>query len=166
MYAIVETGGKQYKVEVGQTIEVERLPVAVGETVELDRVLMVREDAELRVGGPLLRGAKVLATVVGQGKARKIIVFKYKPKNRYRRKKGHRQLYTRLLINDITLEPEKKPKKAKAKPERKAAPKKRAKAKAKAEKEAKKPAKPKAKKTMKPKAEKKAKKPAKPKAEK
>ncbi len=101
MYAVVETGGKQYRVTVGQTIEVEKLPFAVGEKVELDKVLLVADGDEVKVGQPIVKGAKVLATVVEHGKGKKIIVFKYKPKERYRRKKGHRQAYTRLRIEEI-----------------------------------------------------------------
>jgi len=101
MYAVIETGGKQYKVSEGMVIEVEKLPVSVGEEVELDKVLMVVDDNGVRVGQPFLEGAKVKALVQAQIKGPKIIVFKYKPKKRYRRKKGHRQLYTRLLIKEI-----------------------------------------------------------------
>ncbi len=101
MYAVVETGGKQYRVTVGQTIEVEKLPFAVGEKVELDRVLLVADGDEVKVGQPTVKGAKILATVVEHGKGKKIIIFKYKPKERYRRKKGHRQAYTRLRIEKI-----------------------------------------------------------------
>ena len=101
MYAVVETGGKQYRVTVGQTIEVEKLPFAVGEKVELDRVLLAADGDEVKVGQPTVKGAKILATVVEHGKGKKIIIFKYKPKERYRRKKGHRQAYTRLRIEKI-----------------------------------------------------------------
>ena len=101
MYAIVETGGKQYRVQAGQTIEVERLPAIVGDNVTLDRVLLVADGEEITVGRPTVDGAKVLATVVGEGKGRKVIIYKYKPSKRYRRKKGHRQNYTRLRIDEI-----------------------------------------------------------------
>lgn len=101
MYAVVEMGGKQYKVVVGETVDMERMPAKVGETVELDRVLLVSDGDEVMVGRPFLEGAKVLATVVGQGRGRKVIVFKYKPQVRYRRKSGHRQPYTRLRIEKI-----------------------------------------------------------------
>ena len=102
MYAVVETGGKQYKVSAGETIEVEKLPLRVGQQVELDRVLLV-SDEKVRVGNPTIEGAKVMATVAGQGKGKKVIVFKYKPRNRYRRKAGHRQAYTRLRIDKIII---------------------------------------------------------------
>ncbi|MGQ9675862.1 MAG: 50S ribosomal protein L21 [Chloroflexota bacterium] len=101
MYAVVETGGKQYKVAPGQTVDVEKLPVEAGQTVELDRVLLISEDDKVAVGSPTVPGAKVVATVVEQVKGEKIIVFKYKPKTRYRRKTGHRQEYTRLAIKEI-----------------------------------------------------------------
>ena len=101
IYAIIETGGKQYKVTPGQTIDVERLDAAEGDTVELDRVLLIAEGDRVTVGTPVVEGAKVIATSQGEGKGKKIIVFKYKPKVRYRRKMGHRQLYTRLTVDKI-----------------------------------------------------------------
>jgi len=101
VFAIVETGGKQYRVAEGEVIEVEKLAVPEGETVTLDRVLMVGDDRNVRVGKPLVEGAKVQARVVDQRRGRKIIVFKYKPKERYRRKAGHRQSLTRLQIERI-----------------------------------------------------------------
>ncbi len=101
IYAIIETGGKQYKVTPGQTLDVERLDVAEGKTVELDRVLLVADGDKVRVGTPTVDGAKVITTSQGEGKGKKIIVFKYKPKVRYRKKTGHRQLYTRLVIDKI-----------------------------------------------------------------
>lgn len=105
IYAIIETGGKQYKVIPGQTIDVECLDIAEGNTVELDRVLLIADDDKVTVGTPIVDGAKVIATSQGEGKGKKIIVFKYKPKVRYRKKTGHRQLYTRLTIDKI-VEPE------------------------------------------------------------
>jgi len=101
IYAIIETGGKQYKVSPGQTIDVERLDVVEGNTVELDRVLLIADDDKVTVGTPIVDGAKVIATSLGEGKGKKIIVLKYKPKVRYRKKTGHRQLYTRLTIDKI-----------------------------------------------------------------
>jgi len=103
MYAIVETGGKQYRVQKGQIIDVERLPAEVGEEVELDQVLLVADEGEVTVGQPTVEGAKVCATVLRQDKARKVIVFKFKPKERYRRKAGHRQHFTRLRIEEIVV---------------------------------------------------------------
>jgi len=108
IYAIIETGGKQYKVTPGQTIDVERLDVAPGNTVDLDRVLLIVDDDKVTVGTPLIDGAKVVATSQGEGKGKKIIVFKYKPKVRYRKKTGHRQFYTRLAIDKI-IEPKATP---------------------------------------------------------
>ena len=101
MYAVVETSGKQYKVSAGEIINVDKLSLEVGEKIELDRVLFVAEGAEVRVGQPTVEGAKVLATVTDHVKGPKIIVFKYRPRQRYRRKKGHRQNYTRLMIDEI-----------------------------------------------------------------
>ena len=100
-YAIVETGGKQYKVTAGQKVDVDRLAVAEGENVELSRVLLIADDENTIIGSPTIDGAKVMATCLGEKKGDKIIVFKYKPKVRYRRKTGHRQLYTRLEIKEI-----------------------------------------------------------------
>ena len=101
IYAIIETGGKQYKVALGQVIDVERLDVDEGNTVELDKVLFIADGDKVTVGTPTIDGAKVIATSQGEGKGKKIIVFKYKPKVRYRKKTGHRQLYTRLAIDKI-----------------------------------------------------------------
>jgi len=105
--AIIETGGKQYRVTPGQTIDVERLDAADGSTVELDKVLLIAEGDKVKVGTPTVDGAKVIATSQGEGRTRKVIVFKYKPKVRYRKKTGHRQFYTRLVIDRI-VEPNKK----------------------------------------------------------
>jgi large subunit ribosomal protein L21 len=101
VYAIVESGGKQYKVSPGQTIAVERLPEEEGSKVELEPVLLVADGDKLAVGKPQVPGAKVIATVLAQGKGGKVIVFKYKPKVRYRKKTGHRQHYTKLRIEEI-----------------------------------------------------------------
>ena len=119
IYAVIETGGKQYKVSPGQTIDVERLEVAEGKTVDLDRVLLIGDGKRVTVGAPTVDGAKVVATSQGEGKGDKVIVFKYKPKVRYRKKTGHRQFYTRLVIDKIV-----EPGAAKAKPPKKAQPKK------------------------------------------
>jgi large subunit ribosomal protein L21 len=101
IYAIIETGGKQYRVAPNQTIEVERLNVSEGDTVELDRVLFIGGDGDALVGNPVVRGAKVVAKSLGEAKGEKVIVFKYKSKVRYRNKTGHRQTFTRLLVNEI-----------------------------------------------------------------
>jgi large subunit ribosomal protein L21 len=103
-YAIVEDGGKQYKAVEGATIEVDYFPAEAGEPVDLERVLMVVDDGKVNVGQPLVVGAKVQASVVSQVKGPKIVVFRYKPKKRIRRKTGHRQKYTRLQIESISLE--------------------------------------------------------------
>ena len=103
MFAIIETGGKQYRVAEGDTITVEKLGLPAGEAVTLDRVLMVSADDGVRVGKPVVEGAKVEARVVDEDRGRKIIVFKYKPKIRYRHKTGHRQSFTRLQIEHIIV---------------------------------------------------------------
>ena len=101
MYAIIETGGKQYKVTEGQMIDVELLKADVGGTVELDRVLLIGEGDNVTTGNPVVEGARVTATVSKIGRAKKVIVFKYKSKTRYRRKNGHRQSFTTLSIDKI-----------------------------------------------------------------
>jgi large subunit ribosomal protein L21 len=103
VYAVIESGGKQVKVAVGDTVDVERMPLRAGETVELEQVLLVADGDQVTVGRPLVEGAKVRATVVDQVTGEKVIVFKYKPKIRYRRKTGHRQKYTRLRIDEIVV---------------------------------------------------------------
>jgi len=100
-YAIVESGGKQFRVRAGQFINTELLHVEKGKQVELSPVLLVADGDEVIIGTPEVKGAKVIATCIEEGKARKIIVFRYKNKVRERRKTGHRQPYTRLLINEI-----------------------------------------------------------------
>ncbi|MFC2038603.1 50S ribosomal protein L21 [Chloroflexota bacterium] len=101
MYAIIETGGKQYRVTDGQVIDVELIDNIEGSTIELDKVLLIADDDKVTVGTPTIDGAKVLATSQGDGRAKKIIVFKYKPKTRYSKKTGHRQNFTRLTIDKI-----------------------------------------------------------------
>jgi large subunit ribosomal protein L21 len=100
-YAIVESGGKQYKAVEGETIEVDRLPVNVGDKVGLERVLMLVDGDEVSVGTPTVGGIQVSTTVVDHFKGPKIIVFKYSPRKRYRVKSGHRQQYTRLMVDAI-----------------------------------------------------------------
>jgi large subunit ribosomal protein L21 len=102
-YAIFRTGGKQYRVKPGDVLDVEKLPLAVESVAEFDEVLAVSEDGEVTFGSPHVPGARVLAKVQDQYRDRKILVFKYKRKTRYRRKKGHRQSYTRLVIQDILV---------------------------------------------------------------
>jgi large subunit ribosomal protein L21 len=101
MYAVIKTGGKQYRVSPGDSIEVEKLPYEVGEQIELDQVLLVANGSGTKIGQPLVDGAKVKATVLRQVKGRKVIVFKFRSSKRYRRKRGHRQHYTRLRIEEI-----------------------------------------------------------------
>ena len=100
MYAIVEMGGKQYKVSAGQLLEVEKLPLEAGQQVELANVLMIVDGAKVQVGRPTIAGAVVRGTVVDQFKGEKVRTFKYTGK-RYRRRIGHRQQYTRLRIDEI-----------------------------------------------------------------
>jgi large subunit ribosomal protein L21 len=100
-YAIVEDGGKQFKAVEGNTIEVDNFPAEVGEQVDLERVLMLVDEDTISVGTPLVEGVKVQATVVAQIKGPKVVIFKYKAKERYRVKGGHRQKYTRLQIDSI-----------------------------------------------------------------
>src|SRR5690554_2048730 len=101
MYAVIETGGKQYRVQEGDTLFVEKLNAEVGSTVDFDKVLVVSKDGELLAGKPYVDGAKVEASVVDQGKAKKIIVFNYKAKKNYRKKTGHRQPFTKVKIDKI-----------------------------------------------------------------
>lgn len=100
-YAIIETGGKQYRVQAGETLRIEKLTANEGETIVLDKVLAVSKDGNITVGAPYVEGAKVTASVRAQGKAPKIIVFKYHNKTNYRRKTGHRQPYTAVTIEKI-----------------------------------------------------------------
>jgi large subunit ribosomal protein L21 len=101
MYAVIRTGGKQYRVSEGQRLRVEKLPGEVGDKLELDQVLMVGGD-KVAVGAPLVDGAKVDAEIVGQGRGKKLIVYKIKRRKSYRRKAGHRQPYTELKVTGIS----------------------------------------------------------------
>lgn len=103
LYAIIETGGKQYRVREGDTLYVEKLPAAAGETVEVNKVLAVIKESDVKVGAPLLDGAKVILKVVRHGRGSKIIVFKYKAKKNYRRKQGHRQPFTMVTVEKIEV---------------------------------------------------------------
>ena len=103
MYAIIKAGGHQFRVAPGDTIEVEKLDAEPGADVELGEVLMVSNGDGVQIGAPFVSGAKVLARVLSHGKGEKLIVFKFKPKKRYRRKTGHRQSLTRLAIKEISL---------------------------------------------------------------
>jgi len=101
MYAIVRTGGKQYQVACGDKVRVEKLEGVVGDTVALEDVLMVVEGEEVKIGKPQLENAQVVAKIAEQGKAKKVIVFKKKRRKGYRLKRGHRQSYTALQIEEI-----------------------------------------------------------------
>jgi large subunit ribosomal protein L21 len=103
MYAILETGGKQYRVEERSVLDVEKLAAEPGEHVAMERVLMVADDSGVRLGTPLVEGAKVVCRVLAQGRGPRIRVFKYKAKENYRRLRGHRQQLTRLLVERIEL---------------------------------------------------------------
>jgi len=134
MYAVVNTGGKQYKVQQGEILKVEKIPGDVGSPVTFDRVLMFSDGENVSIGQPELDNIAVEGHIVEQGKAKKIIVFKYKKRKRYRRKQGHRQEFTAVQIDNITAqgataketpekteEPKPEAKKAEAKPEKEAA---------------------------------------------
>lgn len=101
MYAIIETGGKQYRVSEGDIITVEKLAVENDSTIELDKVLLLGEGADVKVGTPYIEGAKVLGRVIESGKGKKVVIFKYKSKKDYRKKQGHRQPYTMIEITSL-----------------------------------------------------------------
>jgi large subunit ribosomal protein L21 len=101
VYAVVRSGARQYRAEEGGTILVERLSAEPGDKVELKEVLLVADGKKVTVGQPVVKGAKVVATVVAQEKGPKIRIFKYRPRKRYRRRAGHRQFYTRLRVEEI-----------------------------------------------------------------
>jgi large subunit ribosomal protein L21 len=101
MFAVIKSGGRQYKVSVGQTLEVNRLPVEVGEQVHFNEVLLISDANNTLIGSPLVENATVLATATKQGRGEKLIVFRYKPKKRIRHRRGHRQELTILTIDDI-----------------------------------------------------------------
>ncbi len=103
MYAIIKTGGAQYRVAKDDIIEVQKLPVEVGDTVDFDEVLAVNSDDDFKIGTPVVEGAKVKGEVLEQGKSDKVIIYKYKAKKDYRKKQGHRQPFTKIKITDISL---------------------------------------------------------------
>ena len=103
-YAIVEDGGKQYKAVIGESIEVDRYPLEVGAEIDMERVLLISDGENIKVGTPFIQGAKIQATVLAQVKGPKIVVFRYKAKERIRTKTGHRQQYTKVRIDAITEE--------------------------------------------------------------
>ena len=114
MYAVIETGGKQYRVQEGDTIVVEKLDVAVGEKVTFERVLMISDGDTVKVGTPVVESSNVYGTVVEHGKGEKVVIFKYKAKKDYRKKQGHRQPYTMIKIEKVSA---RKARKTKAKEE-------------------------------------------------
>jgi large subunit ribosomal protein L21 len=101
MYAVIQTGGKQYKVAVGEILKVEKLAGVAGDKLTLDQVLMVKDENGIKIGAPLLKDARITVEVIEQGRAKKIIVYKYKKRKNYRRKQGHRQSYTKIIIEKI-----------------------------------------------------------------
>jgi large subunit ribosomal protein L21 len=103
-YAIVEDGGKQYRAVIGESIEVDRYPLEVGEEIDMDRVLLIADGENVKVGTPFIQGAKIQATIVAHVKGPKVVVFRYKAKERIRSKTGHRQKYTKVRIDAITEE--------------------------------------------------------------
>jgi large subunit ribosomal protein L21 len=103
MYAIVDSGGKQYKVQEGEVLRVEKLAGEVGDSVSFDRILMFSDGDDVNIGTPLLEDVAVSGHIVEQGKAKKIIVFKYKRRKRYRRKRGHRQQFTAVKVDSIKI---------------------------------------------------------------
>jgi large subunit ribosomal protein L21 len=102
MYAVIKTGGKQYKVVTGEKLKVESLSVEVGEQVTLDQVLMVVDGTNVSVGSPTVAGAKVEATVLSHGRGKKVKIFKLRRRKHYKRQQGHRQNFTEVVIGDIT----------------------------------------------------------------
>ncbi|MBI3536185.1 MAG: 50S ribosomal protein L21 [Chloroflexi bacterium] len=103
MYAVVKTGGKQYRVAVGDRIDVEKLSAQVGAQVALNEVMLIEREGNVQIGKPMVKGAKVLAKVLREGKGRKVIHFDYRNKHRRRKTHGHRQLFTRLEISEIKI---------------------------------------------------------------
>jgi large subunit ribosomal protein L21 len=103
VYAVLQSGARQYRAEAGDTILVERLAAEVGQQVEIDKVLLIADGEQVEIGRPTIKDAKVLATVVAQEKGPKVRIFKYHPRKRYRRRAGHRQQYTRLRVDEILM---------------------------------------------------------------
>ncbi|WP_128113048.1 50S ribosomal protein L21 [Polynucleobacter necessarius] len=101
MYAVIKTGGKQYKVAAGEKLKIEQIPAEIGSEITLDQVLAVGEGASLKLGDPLVNGAAVMATVVSQGRHDKVTIFKMRRRKHYQKQQGHRQNFTEILINTI-----------------------------------------------------------------
>ena len=103
MYAVIESGGKQYRVQAGDIINVEKLDVTPGDTIEFDKVLVLSDGKAISIGTPILENAKVYGNIIENGKAEKVIIFKSRRRKGYRKKTGHRQLITEVTIKDISL---------------------------------------------------------------
>jgi large subunit ribosomal protein L21 len=103
MYAVIRTGGRQYRVEEGRYLDVQKLPYEEGDSFEIDDVLLIGDDDKTVIGQPIVEGAKVKATVMKQWRDKKVIVFKYRQRTNYRRKKSHRHHYTRIMIDSISV---------------------------------------------------------------
>lgn len=116
MYAVIETGGKQYRVQEGDVITIEKLNVAAGDDITFDRVLLLNDGEKVQVGTPIVEAAKVFGSVVENGKGEKVIIFKYKAKKDYRKKQGHRQPYTMVKIESLSADGKPAPKKVVEKP--------------------------------------------------
>ena len=102
MYAVIKTGGKQYRIASGEKLKIEQIPADIGQEITLDQVLSVGEGDQLKIGTPLVAGARVLATVLAQGRHDKVTIFKMRRRKHYQKHQGHRQNYTEILIGDIT----------------------------------------------------------------
>lgn len=122
MYAVIETGGKQYRVQEGDVISIEKLNVSAGDDIAFDKVLVLSDGEKVQVGTPIVESAKVFGTVVENGKGEKVIIFKYKSKKDYRKKQGHRQPYTMVKIESLSADGKPAPKKVVEKPAAEAAP--------------------------------------------
>ena len=116
MYAVIETGGKQYRVQEGDVITIEKLNVSAGDDITFDRVLLLNDGQTVQVGAPIVEAAKVFGSVVENGKGEKVIIFKYKAKKDYRKKQGHRQPYTMVKIESLSADGKPAPKKVVEKP--------------------------------------------------
>ncbi len=116
MYAVIETGGKQYRVQEGDVITIEKLNVSAGDDITFDKVLVLNDGEKVQVGTPIVEEAKVFGTVVENGKGEKVIIFKYKSKKDYRKKQGHRQPYTMVKIESLSADGKPAPKKVVEKP--------------------------------------------------
>ena len=103
MYAVIKTGGKQYRVAAGEKLKIEQIPAEVGAEITLDQILMVGEGETVKIGAPLVSGASVKATVLSQGRHKKVTIFKMRRRKHYQKQQGHRQNYTEILIDGISV---------------------------------------------------------------